>query len=69
MGDNEESLIPRVKGWEYYQTYIPIPGRGTIEEEQDYTPGYRNGFAWINCKTVRKIRYRLQTRRSSLVCG
>ena len=24
-------------------------GKGFIEEEQDYTPGHRDGFAWLDC--------------------
>lgn len=35
----------RVKGDIIHRTYACPCGRGTIEEEQDYTEGHRDGFA------------------------
>ncbi len=39
----------RVKGDIIHRTYACPCGRGTIEEEQDYTEGHRDGFARLNC--------------------
>lgn len=44
----------RVKGDIIYRTYACLCGRGTIEEEQDYTEGHRDGFAWLNCSLCDK---------------
>ena len=32
------------------RTYSCLCGRGVIEEEQDYTPGHRDGIAFLKCK-------------------
>ena len=57
MGQNRE-LRPvllsqkterRVKGDIIHRTYACPCGRGTIVEEQDYTEGHRDGFAYLSC--------------------
>ena len=54
MGTNEgielQLLSRKNNGNIIKSTYACPCGRGTIEEEQDYTPGHRDGFAWLNCK-------------------
>jgi hypothetical protein len=69
MGDNEEvelRLLSRKKDGNIIKYIYSCPcGRGTIEEEQDYTPGHRNGFAWINCKNCNE-RYAIDFRHGDL---
>ena len=47
----------RVKGDIIYRTYACPCGRGTIEEEQDYTEGHRDGFACLKCSLCDKKYY------------
>jgi len=46
-----------IKGNIVYSTYSCPCGRGTIEEEQDYTEGHRSGFAYLKCRYCDKKYY------------
>lgn len=47
----ELKLISKEKQGYLIRSIYSCPcGRGVIEEEQDYTPGHRDGFAILNCK-------------------
>lgn len=43
-------LSERKDGYVLRRKYQCPCGLGTIEEEQDYTPGHRDGIAFINCR-------------------
>lgn len=47
----------RIMGDIVYRTYACLCGRGTIEEEQDYTEGHRDGYAYLNCCFCKKRYY------------
>lgn len=44
-----ELISEKKDGYVIKRTYSCPCGKGYVEEEQDYTPGHRDGFAWMSC--------------------
>ena len=44
-----ELISEKKDGYVIKRTYSCPCGKGYVEEEQDHTPGHRDGFAWMSC--------------------